>query len=248
MNPTPGRRIALSGLMTATAVLGGNPAHATAQILAAEWHGTHEGAMGSSLANAGDVDADGVDDLLVGEPSYSTTVGEVGRLWVYSGRTFTVIRSHDGTQHDESFGYYAAAMGDVDGDGHGEYAIGGNNFDTATHDKAGRITAWDGKSGHLIWTVEGSSDRERLGAGLVAISDRNNDGKFQLLSLQGQDQVVLFDSYGSVIRTLQGDDGSGFGVPAARCKDLDGDGRDDFLVAAPYWGNGTESNPGEVRE
>src|SRR5687768_9820275 len=68
----------------------------------AEWHGTHEGAMGSSLANAGDVDADGVDDLLVGEPSYSTTVGEVGRLWVYSGRTFTVIRSHDGTQHDES--------------------------------------------------------------------------------------------------------------------------------------------------
>ena len=248
MSPTSGRRIALTGLMTATAVLGGISAHASAQVLAVEWHGTDGSGFGGSVANAGDVDADGVDDLLVGELDYSTAAGDVGRMWVYSGRTFDVIRSHDGIQDDEGFGSYGAAMGDVDGDGYGEYAIAAIDYDTAVHVQAGRITAWSGKTGTMLWEIAGSSDWEFLGIGLGPISDRNGDGRFQLLTSQSSgDMAHLLDSYGNLLLTLHGDDDSQFGFPAARCGDVDGDGCDDFLVAAHAWDNGTESDVGEVR-
>src|SRR5262249_50281710 len=79
--------VAASGL----ALVAGGPG-AIAQVPGAEWHGTPNGLFGQVVASAGDVDADGADDLLVGERSYTGAFASCGRVSVYSGRTAALIR------------------------------------------------------------------------------------------------------------------------------------------------------------
>ncbi len=86
--------------------------------------------FGSLLASAGDVDVDGVPDLLVGRETQGWIAGE---LHVYSGasglRLYTVQGLCAGPQtflYNESFPRSAAALGDLNGDGHGDFGAAGS--------------------------------------------------------------------------------------------------------------------------
>lgn len=88
----------------------------------------------SNLANAGDVDADGIDDILTSH-AYRDHQGRVdsGLVKVVSGATGAVLALHFGGPEDRAGGYLAS-MGDLNNDGHSEYLVGskllsqGNGF------------------------------------------------------------------------------------------------------------------------
>ena len=78
----------------------------------------------SVLAPAGDVDADGTQDILMGNPySHYQGIDDSGLVQVVSGATGTVLATHYGASQDR-IGGYMASMGDLNGDGHAEYLLG----------------------------------------------------------------------------------------------------------------------------
>lgn len=80
--------------------------------------GEHPGdGFGIGSAEAGDVDGDGHDDLVVGAWQYSATAPSAGRVYVYSGRDGTLLRTITGRVPGETLGFDATGVGDVDGDG-----------------------------------------------------------------------------------------------------------------------------------
>lgn len=78
----------------------------------------------SLLANAGDVDADGVDDVLASNAYRDhQQIESSGLIKVLSGATGAVLALHFGASNDR-IGGYMASMGDLNGDGHADYVLG----------------------------------------------------------------------------------------------------------------------------
>jgi FG-GAP repeat/FG-GAP-like repeat len=89
---------------------------------------TSQEQLGFSLATAGDVDHDGVTDFVAGAP-YAANGGNVR---VYSGASGQVLwTTIAGNKPDDYFGGSVAGVGDLDGDGWSDLAIGGSGVDTS---------------------------------------------------------------------------------------------------------------------
>jgi hypothetical protein len=73
--------------------------------------------FGIGSADVGDVDRDGYDDLLIGAWQHSSGAPSGGKVYLYSGRDGTVIRTITGRVPGETLGFDATGIGDADGDG-----------------------------------------------------------------------------------------------------------------------------------
>jgi hypothetical protein len=84
-----------------------------------------ESHFGASVAAAGDVNGDGIADVLVGAPR---TGGSNGRAYLYLGRPTGMPNTpsivFDNPEEDGSFGAKVAGAGDVNGDGHPDVIVG----------------------------------------------------------------------------------------------------------------------------
>ncbi|MFG0317462.1 MAG: integrin alpha, partial [Planctomycetota bacterium JB042] len=69
--------------------------------------------FGAAVAGAGDIDLDGVPDLMVGAPSDDNTQLDAGMGRVYSGAGGQVLSTFDGSQQNDSLGRSVAGGGDV---------------------------------------------------------------------------------------------------------------------------------------
>jgi hypothetical protein len=80
--------------------------------------GEHQGdGFGIGVADAGDVDRDGHDDLIIGAWQFAGAAPSGGKVYLYSGRDGSLRRVITGKVMAETFGFDATGMGDVDGDG-----------------------------------------------------------------------------------------------------------------------------------
>jgi hypothetical protein len=79
--------------------------------------------FGSSPAVAGDVDGDGVPDLIVGAWQYAGAAISGGRAYLYSGKDGHLIKTFTCRTPGDTFGFDAVAVGDVDGDGTIDFLI-----------------------------------------------------------------------------------------------------------------------------
>ncbi|MCH8315735.1 MAG: FG-GAP repeat protein, partial [Planctomycetes bacterium] len=91
--------------------------------------------FGSPVASLGDLDGDGVGDLAVGAFADDDGGLDRGAVWVLFMNTDGTVKSHQkisatqggftGTLDDgDKFGHSAASLGDLDGDGVGDLAVG----------------------------------------------------------------------------------------------------------------------------
>ena len=80
--------------------------------------------FGEVVCGVGDVNGDGLGDVGIGAPS--TDFGSVDLGWarVYTGPAATSVHSHVGFDQNERVGQSFTAVGDIDGDGHADYALG----------------------------------------------------------------------------------------------------------------------------
>lgn len=188
--------------------------------------------FGEELANAGDVDGDGLVDLVVGAPG-------ANRAYVFGGKDGRLLLDLDGTAESGSFGR-AVAGGDLDGDGRADILVG-----APSQESSGRVHAFSGRDGHRLWGEFGfalpkSEVAARLGISVALFEDLDGDGRCEVLA--GADGVgssgrvyVLNGKNGSKRWSVEGLDPAiaCFGSSVAALGDVDGDGVRDFVIGDP---------------
>lgn len=137
--------------------------------------------LGYGVSGAGDVNADGVPDYIVGgRGSLFGPIPYKGRAVVYSGADHSVLYEFIGGDGD-AFGYDVSAAGDVNGDGFGDVIVGAALADFSGV-QSGRVYVFSGADGTVLWTDDGDSRNAFLGSGVGKVGDLNGDGRPELVA------------------------------------------------------------------
>jgi hypothetical protein len=199
-----------------------------------DWHG-HVVAAGV------DLDGDQVPDYGIADP-YADA--RAGRIWLYSGKDGSLLFSEGGSA-GEMLGYCFGLIEDLDGDKQGEFWAGAPRGGVAG---AGRFEIWSGKTGLSIREHVASSGTD-YGQYACAGGDADGDGVGDYLIvrpgiLRPGSAELRSGATGSLLRSFSGaasDDW--FGAASCFLPDLDGDGADELVIAAPR----ASSAAGELR-
>ena len=196
--------------------------------------------FGAAVASAGDVNADGYSDLIVGAPGADGG----GQVRVYlgssSGPTGTVMLT--GEQPGAQFGASVASVGDVNGDGFADVLVGSPSYVNGQPGE-GRLALFLGASTGITstaaWHYESGLAEAYLGAAVGAAGDVNGDGYADVIvGAPGTGSVYAF--YGSAAglpttpdwRSVSDQYLSKYGTAVGTAGDVNGDGFTDVIVGA----------------
>ena len=211
--------------------------------------------FGYAVAGLGDVNGDGVPDMIIGVPknNASDALPDVGTAYVFSGADGSLIRQLNSPDQTLSgrFGSAVANAGDVNHDGVNDIIIGAPGISKAY--------VFSGATGALLFSITSpaSANADKIpsfGYAVAGGQDVNNDGTPDFVigapsqnSLQGG-AYVFSGSNGALLHTLRGprQKFARFGTSVALTPDVTGDGRPDILVGAPDATVNGLQNAGEV--
>jgi hypothetical protein len=136
--------------------------------------------LGYAVADAGDVDNDGVHDMILGAPQgrLFCTGSEIGpgHAYVRSGATGALLLSLTGAATQGHFGAAVASAGDVDGDHHADLLVGAPCAD-ASGPQSGAAYVISGATGQTIRGVDGQAGGDHFGIGTAPVGgDLDGDG------------------------------------------------------------------------
>lgn len=161
------------------------------------------GGYGSNATGMGDVDGDGFEDYAVVAANAAVPFGSfpaTGVIYVHSGRRGSLIRTMVGDQSGAQMGSAMLSIGDVNGDGVPDLAVGSPSHDFA-FGNAGRVTMFSGSDGAVLWTADGTAQGRERGICLAATPDLTGDGVPDLVAGEpgadiggpGKGRVVFLD-------------------------------------------------------
>ncbi len=226
---------------------------------------------GEAIGRAGDVNSDGIDDLIIGSPDSSDTWTTGGNAYILFGDaallgTLTFPGDADVVIEPESSGdaLGTAVVGgaDLNGDGIDDVAVGAPTGTGAIRGE-GVVYVFFGGRAAGTWTASGAdliiggeSYSDEVGGSLDIAGDIDADGFVELL-IGAKDQI---ESRGAAY-LLWGPLSSGFidlstertrfvgsdytGSRVSGVGDVDGDGYDDLAISSPA-STSTAGNAGEV--
>lgn len=191
---------------------------------------------------SGDINGDGVPDILISAPLHDAAATNAGRVYVYSGANYDeVIHVIDGEGFNDRFGFSVGGLGDLNGDGRGEFVVGASNGGPQNR---GRAHVFDGATGTQLPFSPFDADATGLNFGHLFSSgpgDVNGDGTFDIFVADISNNVfgvatgrayVFSGSDGSLIHVWTGEaalEGMGVGRGAG---DVNFDGHADIIVSS----------------
>ena len=213
--------------------------------------------FGERVGTLGDVNADGYADVFVGAPGYDHPEISEGVVFVYTGSATGLSATPilvEANVAGANFGSDVAAAGDVNGDGFDDVVVGAQFDDTVT-DSGGAAYVFTGESTGVspvpLWTVRGGVPGVRLGHTVGGVGDPNGDG-FDEIAIatpyslptgtntrrKGIVHIYRGSTAGPVATPTWSKSGyvkdGQFGHTLGGGGDVNGDGLDDMLVAAPW--------------
>jgi hypothetical protein len=227
--------------------------------------------FGGSLASVGDIDGDGVTDLAAGAILDDTGGMNRGAVYVLFMNTDGTVKSSQkiasGTgggptlNNGDRFGRTLASLGDLDGDGVPDLAVGADLDDTGGSNRGAVYVLFMNsngtvKSSQKIATGTGGGptlvDSDRLGSSLTSLGDFDGDGLSDLAAGadgdntagidRGAVHLLLLNADGTVKSSQKIASGLGggptladsdrFGRSLTSLRDVDGDGVTDLAVGA----------------
>lgn len=226
--------------------------------------------FGTSVSGAGDVNADGYADILVGSPGADPSArADAGTASLVLGSVAGVSavpqRIFEGAAAGDAFGEAVASAGDLNGDGYSDIVIGARSADPGQRSAAGTATLYLGGSSGVASSphrvLEGRAASDSLGDAVASAGDVNGDGYSDLMvgsdgaspggrARAGAVNVFLGGSTGISLtpqHVLAGTSaGDYFGDVVASAGDVDGDGYADVAIGNFRRDPGGRSNAGTV--
>lgn len=197
--------------------------------------------FGHALANIGDLNNDGIDDLAVGVPNDDDGGTDRGAVWIlFMNSDGTVsatqkISSEEGNlerdpEDGDHFGSAVSAIGDLDGDGVTDLAVGISGNDDGGSDRGavwilllnsdGTVDSLKRISHNRGGFEDQLSNGDQFGSALVNIGDLNNDNYDDLIVGAKQSDDGGSDRGAAWVLFMQGD---GEIVSASKISDTEGD-------------------------
>ncbi len=136
--------------------------------------GAFDSQMGVGVAGLTDVNGDGLPDVVFGALSDSTQGAFAGKVQVCVGSTGAVIHTLYGPS-GSGFGESVGSLGDIDGDGRGDFLVGMPSASNGTSNSGG-VKVFSGATAALLFTVYGNSAGDSFGYDAAGAGDVNGDG------------------------------------------------------------------------
>ncbi|MEZ6196772.1 MAG: hypothetical protein R3F20_13770 [Planctomycetota bacterium] len=221
--------------------------------------------LGYSIGRQSDANGNGRDQLLVGLRDGDLGGIDFGSIRVVQLRVTElsdvgVIGAEQGDAAGDWFGHQVASVGDVNGDGTADYAVGSRFASFMSAPSSGRLTIFDGSDDSILHRIEGAGGGDEIGREIAGIGDVNGDGFDDFIVGSRSVDAVGFDSgavyvisgahiagnpggtsqlsnagtSGAELHVFVGLSGDSIGLAIANLGDLDQDGLDDLGISSRH--------------
>jgi FG-GAP repeat protein len=173
-----------------------------------QWHGkSATDNLGVSVSGAGDINADGFDDVIMGSIDENGSFTQNGIAYIYSGVDGKLLYKWIGAEAFDRFGDSVSAAGDVNADGYADVIIGASNAENSAGARAGSAYVYSGADGSLLYQWDGRSKYEDFGKSISGPGDLNGDG-FDDLLIGSEKEIVRGKRNAGSVTVYSGVDGT----------------------------------------